>query len=183
MENNRNTLIIVAFIVLIALFVYNQTSRKTEGYQQTLLPFNTEGIVYPHQNDKFYEKELAYADAVLGAYRTDKDIPKQSNVCSDTLKNTKRYSNCCEKCMASLENQENVSKTYYNKYRALQNKVANLENENAFIRDLVRKYRKQLGFCKRELTLNPVVQKCHRNYDRVANSVTGLGVETQFKQG
>ena len=182
MENNRNTIIIFAFIVVIAIFLFKNNTRN-EGYQQTLMPFNTEGNINPQFGmDKFYENELeGRASAVLGAYRADSDITKQSTVCSNTLQNRQvdgKFITCCQKCMVSLKNQEKNTILYYNKFRELQNKVANLENKLNFVKDVSSSYRKKLGFCKRNLTLDPVVQKCHGNYKLTGNTLTGLGVET-----
>jgi len=85
--------------------------------------------------------------------------------------------------MTSLGNQETNTKLYYDKFRNLQDKLAKMENQLTYTEDVLRNYKKRLAFTQRELSLKPTVAKYLQNYDLVGNSITGLGVETQFKQG
>ncbi len=185
----------VILLILTALFVLYLMTRNNnlEGYQTTRLPFDTQGLVYPMKLDLFYERQRDHAlDSVaslaglkgLGGHNKPDYIAPPSKVCSDNLpkkpSNDGTYKDCCQKCMTSLKHQEANTKLYYAKFRDLQNRVAKLQNENVFLTDVLNKYKKKLAFCKRELTLEPVVAKCHRNYDMVGNSISGLGVETQF---
>ena len=96
-------------------------------------------------------------------------------------KHNKHYKDCCKKCMTSLKNQESNTRLYYDKFRDLQNKVANLENQLTYTQDVLTDYKKNLAFCRRELTLKPTVAKCFGNYKLSKNSITGRGVELTYK--
>jgi len=182
MENKNTTLVLIGIVLLglAFLMIKNNNKSQQENYQNDQIPFTGPGYVYPMDNDRFYESVQAQ----------NKVLSQNMKVCSNTINAYNKhggragvFKDCCGKCMTSLGNQEKNTKLYYDKFRNLQDKLAKMENQLTYTEDVLREYKKRLAFTQRELTLKPTVAKCNRERDFVSNSITGLGVESQFKQG
>ena len=171
--------IIIIFTIMILLIFMKKINPAKESFKQVHFPEIYEGRV----RDMFIKNYLH--DLTL---KNKKCVSSLGN-CSKMLTTYNQmggkcgtYKNCCEKCMSSLKNQENNTKIYYQKFRQLQDQLAIAQTKLVNTEKALDYYKTKLIFCKRKLTKQPIVAKCHGNRRLVPNTITGLGVETQYKQ-
>ncbi len=169
----KNIIIILITIVVIIL-VYATTCKK-ETYAPTVIPFDYESPVKQMQLDKFYEHVINYIND-FDQYGNPR--PRRFEAYTD--------------CRALQSDRKDLilnERVYYDKFRESQDKVTELTNILVRTQDDLDAYKKSLIFCRRQLTLKPIVAKyvwptSVDPYFRVTgNTLTGTGVETQFKQG
>jgi hypothetical protein len=176
MQNEQYYIYITLCACLLLWLINNNCIYDTEGYQSTRLPFDTEGIVYPMKLDLFYER---YKDDTHRSLIESKGIDyvaPPSNVCADSIikhnseiNHNMKYKDSRIIHTTSLKNHEN--NTRVTKLHLI--KIAKLENENIFLKDTLRNYKQKIAFYRRELTFEPTP-------NIRPNSITGVGVETQF---
>ena len=144
------------------------TPCKKEPYSPMVIPFDYESPVKQMQLDKFYEHVI------------------------DNINDYDRYGDpICpnnpyiENFNAEESNQPILNaKVYYDKYREYQDKVTNLENLLVYTQDVLDAYKKNLIFCRRKLTMEPIVANCvyptsvDPYYDVTGNTASGVGVST-----
>ena len=163
---NQNAIIIIGAILLGIVFLFIN-NKKTENYDEVRLPYTGPQYLHPRLDN-------ALNQDMLNPYRHETyDYDKRFGI----------FKNCCRSCMKSLGNQEANTKLYYNKFRALQDKVTKLETQLSYTQDVLANYKKKLAFRHRELTLEPTVAKYIGEYSLDPNSITGPGVEIDFKGG
>ena len=165
MENINTVIILLIILVIILVFT---SSYKKETYAPSVIPFDYESPVKQMQLDKFYEHVI---DNINNYDRYGDPIPEYYEGFQSDSSNYSVDSKDPNKLILNAE-------YYYNKYREYQDKVANLINVLVVTQDTLDKYKNNLLFCRRELTMKPIIAKCVKptsftpRFEITGNSIT-----------
>ena len=172
---DQNIIIILAVVLVLFMFMGSGKKENFSTYPRLSVP-----EIY---NCEQCNNKLQTCRHQLGG-RT-RGLRNQLYNCQNKLKMTKKgpymYKPYLEKCLDKLDKQKKISRSYYKKFRDLQNKLAYQQVKLNRTEDALNIVQKQLGFCKRYRTLKPTyVGKVGDKYI-APDSITGLGVSSVFQ--